>query len=115
MTLLEFRRSFAKALIYNEHMATDEDLFTPRKSSKRIRATLEHNNTTAPTHAKYFDGAQWNLDAKDPYQKYACKSPGCTARVRTYCSCSIGHWRCYDCYVTHRIEIDREEGRQQHD
>ena len=45
MTLLEFRRKLALALIYNDYIMALEEKGTPRESRKRL---VEHRFETAP-------------------------------------------------------------------
>ncbi|KAG7361811.1 transposase IS4 [Nitzschia inconspicua] len=109
MTFLEFRRQLAKALIYNEHMThQDEDDDSSPRRSKRGKKT-QHEKESAPSHARSYDGSNWIFGAKDAYQRYTCKSPGCKKLVRTYCSCSVGYWMCDACYVVHRIAVATDE------
>lgn len=77
ITFIQFRRQLAKALIFNDHMTVEEDDLSPRKSSKRLRGQSGHDKLVAPNHARSFHGSRWDLTAKDRYQKYTCKTPGC--------------------------------------
>ena len=106
--MLQFRKQLAQALIYNEHLPKDAEV-TPERRSKRQRAIVGHYKQTAPVHAKYFVAGKWDTTAKYKYQKYTCKTPNCSKRVRSYCACAIGHWLCDSCLTDHLIVASREE------
>ncbi|KAG7359200.1 transposase IS4 [Nitzschia inconspicua] len=110
MTFLEFRRQLAKALIHNNHLVETEEANNDEKQDRTLHQskkskTTDHGKETAPPHARMYDGLNWVYGAKDPYQRYTCKTPGCKKLVRTYCSCRMGYWMCGSCYVDHRIEV----------
>lgn len=105
MTLLQFRRKLAKALIHNEHIQDIDEDTSPRKS-KRAKHWIGHEKRSARQHGKSFSARKWILTAKDRYQKYTCRGADCTKRIRTYCSCDIGHWLCDSCWTKHIVEVD---------
>jgi hypothetical protein len=90
-------------------MVRDEREITPIRKSKRFRAADEHKLLAAPHHVRKYSVAKWILTAKDRYQKYTCRTPGCSKKIRIYCSCSIGHWMRQECFVKHRVEVSRED------
>jgi Transposase IS4 len=113
VTFIQFRRQLAKALIKNDHMTVEEEDNTPRKSSKRLKQQRGHDKLVAPNHARSYDGSKWILAAMDRYQKYTCRTDGCQKLIRTYCSCTPGHWMCDDCYVRHRVKVVKDEEQDQ--
>jgi hypothetical protein len=109
MTFMQFRRQVARALIYNDHIGPEEAQCTPAKRSKHLRQATDHKLDTAPHHARSFTGVKWIFGAKDPYQRYTCKTPRCRKLTRTYCACSIGHWMCNGCFIQHCVTITTAE------
>jgi hypothetical protein len=107
LAFLQFCRELAKALTYNPHMEDDTMCIPAKKSKPIVAAVTEHDKQTAPHHAKLYDGSKWIIGARDPYQRYTCKDPRCRKRVRTYCSCSVGYWRCFEHYCQHKIDCER--------
>ena len=103
LTLLEFRKSFAWALIYNNYIHEEA---INRRESKR-KKTMHHKLKVAPTWCKSFINGKWKKDAKKKYQQYVCRTIGCKKQIRTYCLCSVGHWICQDCFVQHCVECAR--------
>jgi Transposase IS4 len=57
MTLLDFRRQFAKELIYNKHYKDDPDDLALRRS-KRSRVASEHMMRVAPNFGKKFENGR---------------------------------------------------------
>ena len=114
MTLHQFRRRLALALIHNEYIITcgEEGSNTRIRVSKRRRkAQARHVLDSAPPHAKFFDGQKWNCSAKSRYQQYTCKQIGCTNKCRTFCDCSPGQWMCRVCHPIHiTCEITSDSG-----
>lgn len=100
--LLRFRSRLAKALIYNEHIPTSG--FQSPRRSKRQRCS-SHKLFSAPKHAREYVNGKWVCTNADPYQKYICKTDGCTARMRTCCTCTPGRWMCVTCYAKHVTEV----------
>ena len=73
---IQFRRQLAKALIYNEHMQSEEDECTPRRSKQQQMTSIdEHKKLSAPHHVRAYTSNGWELGARDRYQKYTCRSP----------------------------------------
>jgi hypothetical protein len=105
MTMHQFRRKLALALIHNEHLKAPEK--TERSKRQRINGNDIENNhelLSAPPHAKKFNGKKWDLSCKAKYQQYTCKMVGCTNKTRTYCNCIVGWWICKSCHPTHVID-----------
>ncbi len=103
--LLAFRRELAWLLIDNEFFPK-----TTEENKKVEEKTLSENNhwhAVAPKNAHYFNGRRWILGAKDPYQQYQCKWPGCKKRCRHFCVCNPSVWLCSNCHVQHCIDCVR--------
>jgi hypothetical protein len=102
MTLHQFRRRLALALIHNEYIITTEGTGTTRMPSKRRKKMrVIHVLDSAPPHGRFFDGKKWNCTAKSRYQQYKCKQIGCLNKCRTFCACSPGQWICRVCHPVH--------------
>lgn len=101
-TLLQFRKCLARELIFNDILVQEK--VAQEKRSDQGTGGLCHMIKSAPKKARKYDGAKWILDAKKTYQQYTCITKGCKKMVRTYCSCSPGHWRCTDCFIGHVTE-----------
>lgn len=111
LTIHQFRRKLALALIYNDFIVIDHSASprtSPRTSDRKRKASVltPHIQGIAPQHAKFFDHARgnWDLSAKDGSQRYNCKMAGCNKRTRKYCNCNIGHWICDCCFGIHCFE-----------
>jgi hypothetical protein len=112
LTIHQFRRKLALALIYNDYIVMDSSAGSPRTSqrisgNKRKASVLSpHILRKAPQHAKFFDHAReiWDVSAKDGSQRYNCSMNNCTNRTRKYCECNIGLWICEDCFGFHCFE-----------
>ena len=86
-----------------EHEDDDNDEAkgpTTRRKCQRV----EHEYLSAPPHAKNWDERRWIVPAKNQYQQYVCKTPGCKAQVRAYCICTPAVWRCRNCYDQHLVD-----------
>ena len=99
-TLLQHRRKLAMSLIYNDFL--EKDVTCGVRKRKRHS---EHELCTAPPHAKKITHENWDTSSKCRYQQFICKSPNCTKRVRTYCSCDPTTWICQSCFTGHMVEI----------
>lgn len=64
-----------------------------------------HECLTAEPYASRYSNRRWYLEAKQPYQQYACRAPSCKKRVRTYCACTPGHWLCKVHHLDHAVAI----------
>ena len=110
MTLNQFRRKLAMALIHNEYLITSEDTRTPKRR-KRGRSEILHVITSAPPHARKFERGKWDLTSAAKYQQYVCRHPGCSIKTRHYCRCSPGQWMCKSCFPLHIMcEVTTESG-----
>jgi hypothetical protein len=101
LEFMTFRKQLAKALIHNRYAETDVAVEVTRG---RKRRSVDHNLERAPPHARRWTGHQWDNSAKNKYQQYICKTPGCKAQVRTFCKCSPGTWMCADCLLDHVVD-----------
>ena len=97
---IEFRKSLAEALIYNEYFNEETDV-TPDKKAKKQRISA-HAYCTLPK-GKKFHGERM-VEAKSDYPQHKCVS--CTRRTRGYCKCSLGVYRCNECYALHLIAVE---------
>jgi len=99
------------SLIHNEYLITEEEATRSSKRRKRGRNEILHELSSAPPHAKKFEGTKWNLTAAARYQQYVCKHPGCSIRTRNFCRCNPGHWMCKSCFPLHIMrEVTSESG-----
>ena len=114
LTLLEFRKSLSQQLIHNEYLKREE-MEEQDNDSENDRRTYDlrsenkddelHELCTAPKNARNFCHAQkkWICTAATTYPQYKCRHPGCKKTIRTYCSCSIGHWMCKEHHHKHLL------------
>ena len=100
LTLHQFRRKLAFALIYNRWIVSDNI----NERQRRPRST-KHVITAVPPHTKFFLHGRWVCSAKNRHHGYVCKKPGCKTQVRTFCSCSPGQWLCKSCFSDHLCQI----------
>ena len=111
-TLHEFRRKLALSLIYNEFLPNQEVVRRKRKYAGCYGTdACNHTLCTAPNHASDFIAGKWLKHSKSPYQQFVCKKPGCSKRIRTYCSCSPAFWLCSQCFSEHRVHETLAEER----
>ena len=103
ITLLDFRRKLAKSLIDNEHLFAE----SPRHGIRKRGRITDHELQRAPNHARCFLAGNWICTASFQYQKYTCKTSGCKRLVRTYCSCTPGHWMCTQCFGDHKVNVEQ--------
>ena len=91
MTLHEFRRKLANALIHNEYLHT-EDSNTPPMKRGRSQRLVKHEDAhillSVPVHARIFLDGKWKLTSKSPYQQFTCKMPHCSKQTHFYCKCT---------------------------
>ncbi|KAL7571289.1 hypothetical protein ACA910_008942 [Epithemia clementina (nom. ined.)] len=92
---IAFRKKLARALIFNEYFDDESDI-SPDAKRRRTR-DRGHNLSTLPRGRK-FSGVRIVKSASD-YPQHKCTS--CTKRVRTYCSCTPGVYRCGECFGYH--------------
>ena len=91
---IEFRKLLAKTLIFNSY-DDDETDNTPEKKWKQ--RDTGHCLITLPK-GKKFLGTQI-VTANSKYPQHKCNT--CSKRVRTYCMCSPGIYRCAECFGYH--------------
>ncbi len=114
-SLTKFRKELALELIHNEYLcvvATNEDttnnLQSPRRSARQGIDKYDkasHNFMTAAPGAKRFVSGAWEIDESRRYFQHRCETKGCQERVRTYCSCTIGQWKCAQCFGEHCFDV----------
>jgi Transposase IS4 len=109
MTMLQFRRCLAKELITNDYDNEEESSDLSPRRSKRKRLLQVHQLEHAPPHAQRFSCGKWIRTSKQKYQQYTCKTPGCTKKIRTFCSCEPGFWMCMTCHDNHVIEMAMQD------
>jgi len=101
--MLGFRKLVARALIYNEYYAQEEEESPRRSQRKNSRYCRAHELLTIPPFKKFrSDGCFENCKTK--HNQRLCQ---CGKRTRTYCKCSPGIHLCSECYVEHRLEDDK--------
>ena len=91
---IEFRKLLAKTLIFNTCYDEEQDK-TPDK--KRKQRDFGHSLITLPK-GKKFLGTRI-VSGKCEYPQHKCVA--CSKRVRTYCLCSPGIYRCAECFGYH--------------
>lgn len=101
--LLNFRQIMAWTFIYNDYLQTEVGEV---RKSKRVRV-FRHNLVSAPLFARNCVSGKWDYLAKKN-QQYTCKTTGCQNMIRTYCTCSVGHWMCKDCHLNHIVECSSQ-------
>ena len=74
-----------------------------RRSSKPVAGSGEHELLTAPTYSGKFLLGQWTR-VSTKYNQHKCSAPGCTRKIRTYCSCDPMSFLCQRCFVVHFTE-----------
>jgi hypothetical protein len=99
---MAFRKQLAHSLIYNKFVQSGRVDNEPRRGRKR--RSVDHTLTKAPLYARRWTGDGWDLSAKNKYQQYICKTPGCKTPVRTYCMCTPGTWICAVCMLDHVVD-----------
>ncbi len=107
-----FRKELALEMIHNEYLPIDYDS-EEDESRKRVRRSQrgrliqksDHQFQCAPRFGKNITRGNWEFDRSKPYHHHTCNTPGCTARVRTYCSCSVGTWMCPQCFGEHCYDV----------
>jgi hypothetical protein len=95
---LEFRKSFAQALIQNSYLEEEEQ--EKLRQSPRNVLPKEHGVFRLPLGKKNL-GAQVVDSVSSAPQ---CRCVGCKKKVRTCCICSMGVYRCVDCVFAHVVE-----------
>ena len=91
---IEFRMLLAKTLIYNTYYDEDDDKMPDKKWKHRESG---HCLVTLPKNKKFLGPRI--VSANSEYPQHKCVS--CSKRVRTYCLCSPGVYRCAECFGYH--------------
>ena len=94
----EFRRKFFNAMVDNNYLEEEKEK-KMRRTSPRL-ATSAHNLVSLEPY-KTFDGASL-VRCKTRYIQLKCT--GCSARIRSYCSCRPGVMLCMLCYQKHLLD-----------
>ena len=110
--LLFFWIELAEQLVANPYLLirdeqegdADGGAVITNRRSKRVRMELDHDDAVAPQYEKNHNGS-WILTDKCALQRKTCATPGCSERMRSFCTCFIGQWMCVKCYGNHRKEV----------
>ena len=98
MPQLRFRRQLVRDLINNPYRSVELSLGEKSRKSSRVACMEEHDLIKIPRFHK-FSGTRI-VRAKSPYPTRECDCG--SSRVRTYCKCSPGTYRCIKCFGNHR-------------
>ncbi len=96
--MLEFRKDFAKELIYNPYL--EQTVETVAEEYLQQANVDDHTLCTLPPKHTFLGPIM--VAAIKKYQQRKCI--GCPRRVRTYCICSPGVYRCTSCHVLHVLD-----------
>ena len=100
---MTFRRKLAKELIYNEYLAQERAQRRQRQpQDSRLSTTDAHRHATLAQFRK-FSGTEM-VESGSDYPQHRCTS--CKKKIRSYCLCSPGVYRCVQCYGTHTAQVD---------
>ena len=102
---IDFRKKLAQACLHN---TIDDELCgvceKPSPEGDRLlRSETQHGKVTMPEYCDWTDG-RWKKKYKTRWQQRFCKTKGCKNRTRIFCKCSMGVFRCTDCFQKHLIE-----------
>lgn len=101
--MVEFRKLFARALINNKYLFTTTQSPTSLRRSTRRSRENDHDHLTLPQYFKFLNGII--TKSKSKYCQNQCST--CKERrVRTYCRCSPGVYRCKYCWAKHKAAED---------
>lgn len=105
MSLLQFCRNFALALIDNDYLKEEMgERSVGQRRRRRSGRNVSHDPLSAPLHASKWDGQKWICKSKSKYQQFVCSGRGCKVQVRAYCSCNPSRWLCQSCHTDHVID-----------
>ena len=105
ITLLQFRRKLALALIDNDYLKAEmEQDLTSDPARRRSTRNVKHDPRSAPPYASRWNGQKWICGSKSKYQQFICRGAGCKAQVRSYCSCDPSRWLCLACHTDHIVD-----------
>ena len=97
-TQIEFRKEFAKSLIYNKYIMKKE---TPASKRKSPRKESEHVLVKLDPFTNFDNGGRIIKSVTRCVQrKCQCGS----RRVHTYCKCSPGIFYCNECFSKHQLD-----------
>lgn len=100
--VLHFRRSLAMEMINNPYVKKEEPLSATKAKRRR---TVAHELCTLPR-GKQFHGERM-VNAKSDYPQRTCVS--CKKKIRTFCACSPGVYRCNGCFTEHVLSCETKE------
>ena len=100
--MLNFRRKLAQVLIDNPYLAEESE--RDRRRSARVARSCCHELRTLPKKRK-FDGSEIVISESD-YPQTTCV--GRHKKIRTYCRCSPGVYRCAQCFSEHLFAAQNE-------
>jgi hypothetical protein len=102
LSLVQFRRNLAEALINNHYLPRDEpEEHIPRKL--RSSKLPGHELVKAPTNTGKWRGHGWT-EVKTRHLKRTCSGKGCSSEIRTYCTCNPLQFWCSACFYTQHME-----------
>lgn len=102
LSLIQYRRLLARALVENPYLKKDE---APTSSGPSLRSsrTPGHELVTAPLYTgKWRDGAWAKVSTQ--YLKRKCSGEGCTREQRTYCACDPHLFWCDACFYLEHLK-----------
>lgn len=104
LSTLSYRKLLAKELIDNKYYVNDA--VDSVRRSKRKSVNLDHEHLTLPPFKK-FSGMNL-IKHSMAYPQFKCIS--CQKKVRRYCRCTPGVFRCVECYASHIRSQDNSHG-----
>ena len=78
----------------------EENGLDVRGEDRELRSSGVHERVVMPPFCDWTDGG-WKKKYKIRYQQKHCKTKGCRKKTRTFCKCSMGVYRCTECYWKH--------------
>jgi hypothetical protein len=102
-SMLDFRLAFAKEMINNKYLQQErlENSLQLRRSNRNNNSD-EHQLMSLPKKKKFVNGKV--VASVSNYPQSACV--GCKKKVRTFCRCSPGCYRCATCFAKHYAGVD---------
>ena len=102
---LDFRYKLASEMINNEYVTSNSD--NDGRRLKRKDKVVVHDLRSVPPYKK-FRGTEL-VAAAGRYNQRLCSLCGSNQKkIRTYCICTPGTFRCRNCYDEHIIECNNE-------
>ena len=106
ISVLEFWRKFARALVFNNYLCAEFAAESPSgRRSRRINNTGAHTLMTLPKKTKF--SKTFVVASVANYPQFKCVS--CPKRIRTYCRCSPGTYRCNACFAKHYADSNIDD------